>query len=116
MNTFLTNQLEDIKNNLDKKQKLKKRIEIASFQGYNVRQKFRNKLIETETEIETLFQTSYKWASEELKFLNLFERNKMCYYRFKNAYMNKEIENRLEELSKFISEIERMSKDNGVTL
>jgi len=135
MNTFLTNQLEDVKNDLKEMDihitcpycnvKL-----VAYAEGQRARCK-NNKckgetkdypldimsIIELNTKIKTKLQKYHEWAREERKehIKDIGELELLKPIRIAKANIHHK-ENKIKELSTFISEVEKLAKDNGVEL
>jgi len=134
MNTCLTNQLEDVKNDLKYLEK-KHHQTVSEMMEMNeegdLTYKEQEVWIETEKqkdidyllkkkEIKTKLQKYHEWASEEEFKLVIYHRD-IINFLLNNGFDEKpkvidNINQDIEELSTFISEVEKLAKDNGVEL
>jgi len=106
MNTFLTNQLEDVKNDLKGCMRdgcpAGDELEFCGKRNW-----YCNKC---QSKIKTKLQKYHEWASEELRFINEDIDGE-------NSCLTEEVlVKRTEELSTFISEVEKLAKENNIKL
>ena len=127
MNSFLSNQLEDVKNDLKELDVITIRsleneqdyqdgecsetFRDSEFDGYLKEKRGLN------AKIKTKLQKYHEWASEERKehIKDIGELELLKPIRIAKANIHHK-ENKIKELSTFISEVEKLAKDNGVEL